>query len=170
MKSDSDPHRPSWAPAFRFRETVRALILTAEPSLLLLHLVMPDRDLWITPGGGIAPGESHRDALRRELREEVGRDDLEIGPRVWVRHGRYRWAGEWVDEREHFYLIRTEPFHADGSMNPVVYEREALAEMRWWRVADLPAESKGFAPIRLGALAAELVQRGPPPEPIETGY
>jgi ADP-ribose pyrophosphatase YjhB (NUDIX family) len=159
-----------FAPAFRFRETVRALILAPDPALLLIHLVVPDRKLWITPGGGIIPGESHGQALRRELEEELGRADLEIGPQIWVRHGRYRWAGQWVDEREHFYIVRADRFEPDTSRNPALFEREAMAELRWWPVADLPRESRQFAPMRLGTLVVDLIERGLPSEPIETGF
>lgn len=159
-----------WAATARRRDTVRALIVTPESSVLLIHLVLPDRDLWITPGGGIGPGESHLEALRRELAEEIGREDLEIGPHVWIRHGRYRWAGQWVDEREDFYLIRTDRFDPDSSRNPIAFERESMAELRWWRVSELPAESKGFAPMRLGSLLVELIEGGVPAQPIETGF
>lgn len=160
----------SFAPVLRKRETVRALLLTSDGAVLLIHLVLPDRDLWITPGGGIEPGESHADALRRELVEEVGRGDFEIGPKVWVRHGRYRWAGEWFDEREHFYLIRTERFTPDSSCCPVPFERKVIGETRWWPVKELPSESKGFAPMRMGPLVLELIERGVPPQPIEAGF
>lgn len=160
----------AYAPAFRVRECVRALILTPDPALLLIHLVVPDRKLWIAPGGGIDPGESHQEALRRELDEEVGRGDFEIGPRVWIRRGRFRWAGQWFDEREHFYLIRSDQFEPDTSRNPVPFERDAMAELRWWPVAELPAESKEFAPMRMGSLVADLIQGGLPSEPIETGF
>ena len=160
----------AFAPVIRKRETVRGLILTPEAELLLIHLVLPDRDLWITPGGGIAAGESQEMALRRELIEEVGRGDFEIGPKVWVRNGRYRWAGQWIDEREHFYLIRSDRFLPDTSGNPIPHEREAMAELRWWPVAELPAESKQFAPMRMGTLAAALVASGAPSEPIEAGF
>jgi 8-oxo-dGTP pyrophosphatase MutT (NUDIX family) len=167
----SDEARVSgFAPAFRRRDTARALILSPDPALLLIHLVVPDRKLWITPGGGIAPGESHLEALRRELEEELGRADLEIGPQIWFRNGRYRWAGQWVDERERFYLVRADRFEPDMSRNPAMFEREAMAEVRWWPVSELPAESKLFAPMRLGFLVKDLIERGLPSEPIETGF
>ena len=34
------------------------------------------------PGGGVEPGESHADALRREFREECGLVDVMVGPGV----------------------------------------------------------------------------------------
>lgn len=45
----------AFAPVLRKRETVRGLILTPEAELLLIHLVLPDRDLWITRAGASRP-------------------------------------------------------------------------------------------------------------------
>lgn len=153
-----------------FRECVRALILAPDPAVLLIHLILPGRDLWITPGGGIAPGESHRAALVRELQEEVGRGDFDIGPHIWTREGTYRWAGETKAEREYFYLVRAERFVADSSGNPVPGERELIAELRWWPVSELPQHSKSFAPARLGSLVGELLSDGVPARPLDTGF
>jgi 8-oxo-dGTP pyrophosphatase MutT (NUDIX family) len=154
------------------RECVRALILSPDPdpAVLLVHLVFPDRHLWITPGGGIAPGESHHEALRRELYEELGRDDLEIGPYIWIREGTYEWGGKTNAEREFFYLVRTARFVADLSGNPVPGERKLIAEARWWDARDLPPHSKDIAPARLGSLVANLLRDGAPPDPIDTGF
>ena len=152
------------------RECVRALILSPDNEVLLLHLVMPDRNLWIAPGGGIDPGETHHQALSRELHEEVGRGDLTIGPHIWVREGTFQWDGEIRAEREFFYLVRAERFVADSSGNPVPGERDLIAELRWWPVTDLPPHSKDFAPARLGSLVTDLLENGAPPNPIETGW
>jgi 8-oxo-dGTP pyrophosphatase MutT (NUDIX family) len=152
------------------RECVRALILSPDNGVLLVHLVVPDLDLWIAPGGGIRPDESHEEALRRELHEEVGRADLPIGPQIWIREGAYQWAGETRAEREYFYLVRADRFVADSSGNPDPGEREIMAELRWWPAADLPQHSKKFAPARLGSLVAELLENGAPTHPVQTGF
>ena len=141
--------------------------------MLLIHLTPRSRPaLWITPGGGIGPGESHHQALQRELREELGPNarNLTLGPHIWTREGTYDWSGVTRAEREYFYLVRADKFVADSSGNPVPGERELMAEIRWWPAPELPRESGLFAPMRLGTLVADLIQNGVPAQPIDTGF
>jgi len=154
------------------RECVRALILSPEHTVLLAHLVLRDRDFWITPGGGIASDESHHQALTRELREELGPNaaTLPVGPHIWTREGTYNWAGITRAEREYFYLVQAAEFVADSSGNPVPGERELMAEFRWWPARELPPQSKLFAPARLGSLVQDLITNGAPAQPIDTGF
>lgn len=151
------------------RECVRALLLTPQCSVLLIRMDVRRGPLWITPGGRIEDGESHPLALRRELQEELGRSDFDVGPRVWVREGEFEWNGRVLFEREHFYLIHTESFVPDFTGNPVAEEASRMGEHRWWLVDDLLRSAERFAPARIGVLLAELIETGPPSVPVETG-
>jgi ADP-ribose pyrophosphatase YjhB (NUDIX family) len=153
----------------RFRECVRALILSPDPAVLLIRMAVENGELWIAPGGGIGDGENHEDTLRRELREEIGLVDVAIGPHVWNRECTFPWRGQQIEQREYFYIVRTDRFVADLSGNPVAHEREAITEIRWWPVHELPLESKDFAPARLGSLVTDLLKNRVPPRPIDTG-
>ncbi|GAA1801388.1 hypothetical protein GCM10009682_24060 [Luedemannella flava] len=53
---------------------VRAIALTRDDQLLLIHRIRPGRpDYWVLPGGGIEPTDmTLTTALARELREETG--------------------------------------------------------------------------------------------------
>ena len=44
--------------------------------ILLCRHEKPGKEYWLLPGGGVNSGESLVDALERELREEVGIDDV----------------------------------------------------------------------------------------------
>ena len=74
-----------------FRNIARALVFDPEDRLLLIayEAVRPipgrdpaDRRFWFMPGGGLEPGESHVEACRRELEEEIGVPDAPIGAEV----------------------------------------------------------------------------------------
>jgi ADP-ribose pyrophosphatase YjhB (NUDIX family) len=94
------------------REAARALILDPDDRLLLVRFVHPQtgEEFWTTPGGGLDPGEGLEDGLRRELREETGLEDPEIGPVIWTRREVFEWAGETLDQRERIVLVRAPRF------------------------------------------------------------
>lgn len=60
----------------------RAVLLTPENRVLLMEIVHPDdgHRFWITPGGGLEPGESKAEGLLREMKEELGTNEFELGP------------------------------------------------------------------------------------------
>ena len=62
------------------REAIRCLVLDgAGRALLVRYGGDPGGGWWGPPGGGLEAGEDHLAAARRELREELARDDLEVG-------------------------------------------------------------------------------------------
>jgi 8-oxo-dGTP pyrophosphatase MutT (NUDIX family) len=72
------------------RPVARVLLAGPAQMLLLLHAEDPvgGKRWWVTPGGGLDPGETFEEAARRELREETGMD-LSIGRWVWTRRHAY---------------------------------------------------------------------------------
>ena len=74
---------PSGRP--RLRPAVRAVLVDGADRVLLVRFQFGERVVWATPGGGIEPGEEVLEALRRELLEEVGLAEADIGPALWRR-------------------------------------------------------------------------------------
>ena len=54
------------------RKSARAILITKENKLLLMKRTKPDRVYYVTIGGGIEDGETPKQALLRELKEESG--------------------------------------------------------------------------------------------------
>ena len=69
------------------RERARASSADARGRVLLLRYGDEYGDWWITPGGGRELAESDEQTLRRELDEEVGLIDFDLGPLLWEQNG-----------------------------------------------------------------------------------
>jgi 8-oxo-dGTP pyrophosphatase MutT (NUDIX family) len=150
------------------RPAVRALVLDPADRVLLVKFVHPvsGEHWWATPGGGVLDGESDEDALRRELLEEAGFTDVELGPLVWMRDHDFAWLGRLLRQRERIYLART----AEHEPAPTVdLEPEGVADVRWWTVDKLEASSERFSPSTLAPRLRALLRDGPPAEPFDVG-
>jgi double-stranded uracil-DNA glycosylase len=148
------------------RPAVRALILDHHGRTLLVRWPRPGGSaFWVTPGGGIEPGESDHEALSRELGEELGAPDLTIGPCLWTREFTFPWRDAWYRQRERHYLVRAEP--ADLRIADTI--DDVVDEHRWWTADEIAASDELFAPARLAELLRGLAANGPPPTPIDVG-
>lgn len=149
----------------RLRHAIRALVFDPANRLLLERRAALDggSDVWATPGGGIEAGETHEQALRRELVEELELHAFELGPEVWTREHLFELLGGFDGQREHFHVVRCARFEPLGTPDADVTER------RWWTLAELAATDERFAPRRLPELVAALLRDGPPGEPFDAG-
>lgn len=96
--------------------------------------------LWEFPGGKAEPGEDPRDALARELREEVG-VDVTVGEALDVTFHRYEDAGKAV------LLLFFEAVRSPGSPEPRAID---VAEVAWFGPEAL--EPSAFPPADLNVL------------------
>ena len=153
----------------RVRSTARALLVTPAREILLVRYVAHaiGRRFWITPGGEIEAGESEREAVAREVLEETGLADAPIGPAVWTRSVKIRWAAPPFVQRETYFWAPTARFEPSADAIPTEAERSEIEAYRWWPLGEIEASAERFAPRRLGALLRELFERGLPAAPIE---
>ncbi len=162
------------APALRIRRAVRALLVTPDDHVLLVRFEFPTRTVWALPGGGLDPGESHVEALHRELIEEVGLHDPVVGAHVWNReHITPHENGLWDGQHDRYYLVEaTERFDPTPALTWEQLRAERLHELRWWHLDEIEQSTTDgvwFAPHSLGRLLRALVTDGPPSVPLDTG-
>jgi 8-oxo-dGTP diphosphatase len=123
--------RTAWwglmAPRFSEHEplvVVQAVVLSGEDEEILLT-VRADVRGWELPGGNLEPGETAKQALRREVQEETGLD-VEVGGHV----GDYTRTG-FRPHVARVFRCRVR----EGELRP---SRET-PRVQWWSVGELPA-------------------------------
>jgi len=152
----------------RIRDAARALVIDSADRVLLVRFEFPTATRWALPGGGLEPGESHVEALVRELSEEVGLDDAVIGPAIWHRlHIIPFLNGEFDGQRERIHLIRTDAFEPAPQLTWEQMNAEFVHELRWWTLDEIAASDAVFVPTGLHTLLATLLRDGPPVDPID---
>ena len=142
-----------------YRATSRVLLIDRDGAALMFLQYGKDHGVsprWITPGGGVDPGETHDQAAIREVFEETGlvldavpapflEEDFSPDQR-WHPYQRGHWA--WYD-------IRTDRFDPvrDGWTDE---ERVDVVEWRWMTADELGAEVHEVEPETLPVLLREL--------------
>ena len=143
----------------RERLTARVLLLDPEGRILLMMGRLPSDPAapgaWFTVGGGVEPGETLAEAARREIREETGFADAEIGPVLWegeqIHHDR---KGRPVRVLERF-MVATCAGGDPGRDGWQALELEFVDDIRWWTLAELTACEEPMFPVDLAQRLGE---------------
>jgi double-stranded uracil-DNA glycosylase len=154
--------------ALPLRDAVRAVVLDPAGRVLLVHFRLRQAEFWSPPGGGVEPGEDDAVTIARELDEEAGISEFELGPIVWTREHWFnlpRWSGQ----RERHYLVRVGRVDIRPGFTQAELRAEGVHGVRWWTLDEIEAANARFAPRRLPELLRELIERGPLAEPADAG-
>lgn len=141
----------------RTRRGVR-VIVTDGASVLLFHDTdpgVPGVRWWITPGGGMDPGETELETAVRELAEETGlvaEASALIGPvmRRVVVHG---YSDQICEQTESFYVLRTTRFEVDISGH-TADEQQTIAGHAWVPLDALDGQDEPVWPSGIAAMVA----------------
>ncbi len=141
------------------RRASRLLVLSPAGRILLLHVAPSFRSpFWVTPGGGLDDGETLEQAALRELREEVGRDDLPLGPLLWTRTVDFTWEEWLVRQEESTFLVEVDHEFDAITTHP---DGEPIVGSRWFDVESIRALRESVFPEDLADLLSALRRGGP---------
>ena len=164
------PGRRSRRFDLRERLTARVLLFDVDGRILLMKGRLPNRPArtssWFTVGGGVEPGESLAEAARREVFEETGFADLDLGPVVWLREGVGELAsGEPVIFKESYFVARCsggDPSRAGWE----AHEVGLIDDIRWWALDELAGLRERIFPEGFRTLIAPIAAGRYPAAPM----
>lgn len=126
----------------RYRSGVGIMLLNHQNEILVGRRIRLE-DAWQMPQGGIEPGEEPRAAALRELREEIGTDNVETlaESKGWLRYelppdlkGRV-WGGCWEGQQQKWFAMR---FCGTEDDINVATDQPEFSAWRWIPVGALP--------------------------------
>lgn len=143
------------APTPGLRRSSRIILMDADGAALLFFTAAPDSSRWgrwITPGGGVDPGETHEQAAIRELFEETGLVVDSVGEPVFTIDFDVAWDSADHDRgHAEYYALRCERFEP-VSTNWTDDEHIDVTAHGWFTAAELLATGQPFEPYDLPRL------------------
>jgi 8-oxo-dGTP pyrophosphatase MutT (NUDIX family) len=146
------PVPPAQRPRRR-RRTVRLLVVDDSERLLLFRDTdpgLPGTRWWITPGGGVDPGESDLEAGVRELEEETGlvvTTGQLVGP-VLTRQVVHGYTDVLIDQEDVFHACWVPAFEVSDAGH-TEEERITMTAHRWWTREQLAETDEEIWPANL---------------------
>lgn len=160
---------------YKIRHVARILLLDERQRVLLLrvddqapwHHNRPELTrFWITPGGGVDPGEDHAIAAKRELYEETGITDALFGPCIWELSRLLHFPNRSLRNVERVYLAHVhQPQVTLANLLP--HEVALHQTFHWWTLDEIERSSEEFMPPALRTLLPPILAGSVQPEPLQ---
>lgn len=144
------------------REAARAVVLDANLRVLLVRYDEA-AGFWATPGGSLEQGEDHPAAVLRELREEVGAVNVDLGEQIAERVADHAVDGRRVRQIERYFLVQA----GAGDIVPSrATQPDNIRSSRWWTLDELRSTGETVYPRGLAQLITGVLTDGTPRQPI----
>lgn len=154
----------------RKRPAARIVPVDRAGRVLLLNMIDPGDPSkppwWEIPGGGMDPGETTDVAAARELVEETGIRDFELGPVVWTQECTFTFAGMFFDSEEWIHVAWCNETVVEPQ-GLEFFEALAYRGYHWWDVDELLESDAAVLPPRLREFIAPVARGELPPSPID---
>jgi 8-oxo-dGTP pyrophosphatase MutT (NUDIX family) len=128
------------------------LLFDRDGRILLFLTIAPDTSgvaRWLTPGGGVDPGETHHEAAVRELEEETGLVIPNLGEPVWSHDFEVAWDAADHDTGHAVFYTATVDAFEPSKEQWTDEERVDVLESRWWTLEDLAVTQDAYEPAEL---------------------
>ncbi len=122
---------------------------------------------WEIPGGGMEPGETSAHAAARELYEECGFVDVEVGPLVWIQYVEFDFAMYHFKSFDRIHVAWVDGTESWNPQGLEALEAAAFEDARWWNLDELLESEVRTLPDRLREFLPAIVAGELPDEPID---
>lgn len=125
---------------------------------------------WAMPGGGLDDGETLREGVQREVREETGWTDIEPGALLCTWEHDYTRIGVPVRQHEHIFVAHGPRRDPIGDLT-ASHAEDGILRWRWWTQRELAESREALWPPQLSDLVAAFLRDAPrDPTPVDLGY
>jgi 8-oxo-dGTP pyrophosphatase MutT (NUDIX family) len=153
------------------RAAARVVPLTRDGRIFLMQGSDPMRPLngswWEIPGGGMEPGETSAHAAARELYEECGFADVEVGPLIWTQYVEFDFAMYHFKSFDRIHVAWVDRADAWNPQGLEALEAAAFEDARWWSLDELLDAEVRTLPDRLREFLPPIMAGDLPDEPID---